>query len=229
MRFTVTLLLLTLLPAAASAHDLWIERRDGGYVLQYGHRGGELMPLDATKLKAATCLDAKGAKTDLLAGASFTPKAVTFKGACAVVSAFYHGGYYSLTPDGEQNLPKNKVKDAVKSWESREFVKYVDAAAAGAAKPVGDQIEIVPVTGLAKVREGDKVTLKVLANGAPAAGAVVARDHSPVGETDSAGEVRLKVKSADLQVIDATVKRKVDSTEADSLVLTATIVFEVLK
>jgi uncharacterized GH25 family protein len=115
----------------------------------------------------------------------------------------------------------------VKSWESREFVKYVDVSAAGASRPTGDQIEIVPATDLAKVREGNKVTFRILVNGTPAAGAVVARDHNPVGETDSAGEVRLKVKAAGLQVIDATVKKKIDAPEADSQVLTATIVFEV--
>ncbi|MBI5528764.1 MAG: DUF4198 domain-containing protein [Deltaproteobacteria bacterium] len=226
-RFIPALAAAVFFPASAYAHDLWIEKKGAEYVLQYGHRGGELMPIEAAKLKAVTCVDAKGAKSDFLPGASFQPKAVTFKGTCACLSAFYHGGFFSLTPDGEQNLPKNKVNDAVKSWESREFVKFVDAAAAGAQKPVGEQIEIVPVTNLTKLKEGDKATFKVLVDGAPVAGAAVARDHNPVGETGSAGEIRLKVKAAGLQVIDATVKKRIDSPEADNLVVTATIVFEV--
>jgi uncharacterized GH25 family protein len=215
------------IPVSASAHDLWIEKKEGGHVLQYGHRGGELMPIETAKLESAACINAKGEKTDLLPGATFSPRAVTFKGTCTAVLAFYHGGFYSLTPDGEQNLPKNKVKDVVKSWESREFVKFVDAAAGASSKTVGEQIEIMAATDLSKVREGDKVTLKVLVDGKPAAGAAVARDHNPVGETDSAGEVRLKVKSAGLQVIEATVKKKLDSLEADMLIMTATFCFEV--
>ncbi len=46
-----------LLPNIALAHDLWLEPRSSGYVLRYGHRGGELVPLDGAKVKSIRCLN----------------------------------------------------------------------------------------------------------------------------------------------------------------------------
>jgi hypothetical protein len=32
---------------SAHAHDFWLERQDGAFVLRYGHHGGEALALDA--------------------------------------------------------------------------------------------------------------------------------------------------------------------------------------
>jgi hypothetical protein len=134
-----------------------------------------------------------------------------------------------LTPDGEVNLPKNKAVNAVKAWESRQFAKWVDARSPAAATPLGDELEIVPVTDLSKRRVGDKVTLKVLSQGKPVPNAVVAVDHKPLGETDSSGEVRIRLRPGELESIDASVRRPVKTPEADSLVLEASLTFEAAK
>lgn len=217
-----------LAPALASAHDLWLEREGAGLTLRYGHRGGELLALDQAKVKAVRCLD-KGATRELLGAATFAPREVKLAGRCGAASASFDGGYYSLTPDGEVNKPRNQVPDAVKAWASRQYAKWVDPASPGAGAVLGDELELVPVTDLSKARQGDKVTLKVLSAGQPVAGAVVAIDHKPLGETDSAGEVRVKVRAAAVETVCATLRRKVATPEADALVLEASLSWEVAR
>jgi uncharacterized GH25 family protein len=220
---------LLLLPAIASAHDLWVERAPEGFLARYGHRGGESLPIDAAKVKAIRCFDGKGAPRDLLAAAGFGAKEVRFAGPCAVASVFYDGGYWSLTPDGEVNLPRTKVASAVRSWSSRQYAKWVDARSPAAGAPVGDELEIVPVTDLAKAREGDKIAVRVLASGRPLPNAAVAVGHRTLGETDSKGELRLRLRAPGVQSISTSVRRAKSTPEAEAEVLEASLTFEVAK
>jgi uncharacterized GH25 family protein len=232
MRFDIRALGLavTLLsPGLALAHDLWLERAGEGLVLRYGHRGGELLPIEKARVKSVRCLD-QGATRDLLGAASFAAKEVRVAGRCGAASAFFDGGYWSLTPDGEVNRPRNQVPQAVKAWASRQFAKWVDArtqAASGAV--LGDELELVAVGDISRAREGDKVTLRVLSAGTPVPNAVVAIDHKPLGETDSAGETRLRLRTAGVETISATLRRKVVTPEAEAVVLEASLSFEVAK
>jgi hypothetical protein len=218
-----------LVPSAGLAHDFWVERAGEGFVVRYGHRGGELLAIDAGKVKAIRCADRRGTPKDLLPAASFAPKEVKVAARCDSLSVFHSGGFYSLTPDGEVNLPRNKAENAVKAWESRQFAKWIDARSPAAATPSGDDLEIVPVTDLSTRREGDKATLKVLSQGKPVAGALIAIDHKPLGETDSSGEVRIRLRAAGVESVSASVRRPLSTPEADALVLEASLTFEVTR
>jgi nickel transport protein len=230
MRSPALLLLAALaVPALAAAHDLWLEPAGDGLALRYGHHGGELLPIETSKIKAVRCLEA-GRARDLLAGAAFTATEVRLPGRCPAASAFFDGGFYSLTPDGEVNRPRSQVPDAVRSWASRQFAKWVEVRRPGAAAEVlGDELELVAVSDLGKARQGDKITLRLLSRGRPVAGGLVAIDHKPLGETDSAGEVRVKVRGAALETISATLRQPVKTPEADQLVLEASLTFEVAR
>ncbi len=229
---TLLLAALTLasLPRAAHAHDFWLERSgDASYLLRYGHRGGETLAIDAAKVKAIRCVESGAAARDVRDGAVFTATEVKVAAHCAAITAFNDGGYYSLTPDGEKNLPKNQVPDAVKSWASRQFAKWVDPRSPVAETPVGDELEIVPVTDLAKTKVGDKIAIRVLFQGKPAPGAVVAVDHRPIGETDSDGVTRLRLKNPGVQSLTTSLRRPLGTAEADALVLEASLTFEVVR
>ncbi len=229
MRTLAAACLLSLAPAPALGHDLWIEPEGDAFLLRYGHRGAEALPIDASKVRAIRCRSGDGAPRDVRDTATFSPKEVRIAARCAAVSAYLHGGFYSLTPDGERNLPRNRVENAVKAWESRQFAKWVDARAPGAGSPVGDELEIVPASDLSRARRGDKVAVRVLFQGKPVPGAVVAIDHRPLGESDSAGEVRVRIRSATVESIGATLRRPLSTPEADAQVLEATLSFEVAR
>jgi uncharacterized GH25 family protein len=217
-----------LAPPLAGAHDFWLERAGEGLVLRYGHRGGELLAIDRAKVKSVRCLD-KGVARNLLGAAAFAPKEVTLAGPCGAASAFLDGGTWSLTPDGEVNKPRNQVPSAVKSWASRQFAKWVDAGSPSAGATLGDELELVAVSDVSKAHQGDKVTVRLLHKGHPAANGIVAIDHKPLAETDSAGEARIKLRSSGVETISATLRRKVATPEADADVLEASLSFEVAK
>jgi nickel transport protein len=211
----------------AVAHDLWLEPQGGTFVLRYGHRGGEALALDAAKLRGLACRKDGGPAQNLLKSAVVAPKQVSLQATCSVLSAFLDGGFWSLTPDGEKNLPKNQVPDAVKSWRSRQFAKWVDVHSVLANQPLGDAFEIVPVTDLAKVKTGSKATFRILLAGKPLPGATLAIDHKPLAETDDQGEARVKVRGSGRESVSASYRRAVKTVEADSEVFEASLTFEV--
>jgi ABC-type Co2+ transport system, periplasmic component len=226
--FLLTVVLATLPWAgSARAHDFWIERQGGVFVLRYGHHGGEVLALNAAKIKTLTCRQGAQASRNVLASARIAPKQLTFTGPCALVSAFHDGGFWSLTPDGEKNLPRNQVPDSVKSWRSQQFAKWVDVHSPMAGQPLGDGFEIVPVSDLSKVKTGNKATFRVLLAGKPLSGATLAIDHKPLGETDDQGEVRVKVRATSVESVSASFRRAVKTPEADSEVFEASLTFEV--
>lgn len=218
-----------LLPALASAHDFWAEKAGDGFVVRHGHRGGVLLAVDAGKVKAIRCDDGAGSRRDLLPTARFGPQEVRVAGACAVLTVFNDGGYWSLTPDGEVNLPKDRARNVVRSWAARQYAKWVDATSPRAGTVVGDALEIVPVTDLSRVHQGDKITLRVLGAGKPVPDAVLAVDHRPLGETDSKGEIRIRLRTAGVESVSTSVRRPLTSPEADAEVLEASLTFEVAR
>jgi uncharacterized GH25 family protein len=220
-------LILLALGGSAQAHDFWLERQGDAFVLRYGHHGGESLPLDAGKMRSLSCRRDQGAPTNLLRAAVASPKQLRLKAPCVVLSAFFDGGFYSLTPDGEKNLPKNQVPDAVKAWRSKQFAKWVDIHSPLGREPQGDEFEILPVTDLAKVKTGDKATFRVLLAGQPLSGATFAVNHKPLGETDDEGRVRVKIRATDVESVSASYRRPVKSAEADSEVFEASLTFEV--
>ena len=217
------------LSGQARAHDFWVEPQGGAFLLRYGHRGGDALPLDAGKLRSLSCRKDQGAPENLLRTAVISPKQLRLAASCAVVSAFFDGGFWSLTPDGEKQLPKNQLPDAVKAWRSKQFAKWVDSRSPLAQQPLGDEFEIVPVTELAKARTGNKVSFRVLLAGQPVAGAVLAMGHKPLGETDDRGEVRVMIRASDVESVSASYRRAVNTAEADSEVFEASLTFEVLR
>lgn len=229
MRRLLAVAVLVTVPALAAAHDLWVERTPEGFLVRYGHRGGEVLGIDAAKVKAIRCLDAGGVQKDVVQAARPAPREIRVAASCAAVSVFQDGGHWSLTPDGEVNRPRTEVRDVVRSWASRQYAKWVDARSPRAGAVLGDELELVPVTDLARAHAGDKVTLRVLSAGRPVPDAVVAIDHRPIGDTDSRGEIRLRVRTPGVTSIATSIRRRSATPEADAEVLEASLTFEVAR
>jgi hypothetical protein len=225
----IALLAAVAAPRGAQGHDLWLERAGDGFVLRSGHRGAEAVALDPARVKGIRCASGGAPPRDATGAARPAGGALRVEARCDAISAAVDHGFYVLTPDGERNVPRTQAPDAVRSWRSRQFAKWVDASSAAAATPLGDAFEIVPVTGLAGKRPGARVTVRVLLDGRPVPGAAVAIGHRVLAETSRAGEARIDVRSAGVETISATLRRPLGAPEAEVEVLEASLTFEVAR
>ena len=213
-------------PAPALAHEFWIERdQQSGFLLREGH-GDAPRAVDLAKVTSLRC--ARGADVRELRGKATAQRGeARVTAACDAILATLDHGHWSLTPDGEVNRPRSQVPEAVKAWQSRACAKWIDAASEAAARPMGGaDLELV-LGKRGEVRQGEKVTVRALSAGVPVGGAVVSVGHRVLGETDSAGEVRVRIRERGLQVVSASLRKRLQTPDADALVLEATLAFEV--
>ena len=227
MRRRITALILALCTVPALAHDLWIERESGAYVLYNGHKhsghaGTEVIPYDADFVKQARCYDVEGrVGTESAGGSPFRLVAD-----CAVLTLSASSGYWSKTPYGTKPLPKDEVTQVVKSWLSLESVKRIDVWAPVFAAPLTQDLEIVPLEDPLTLAAGDKLHLRVTLAGQPVSGAVVTYDGDPRGASDAEGHVNVRIRRGGFQLIEAGISRPLDSPQADEEIRTAVLVFE---
>lgn len=225
-------LLLACAAAAAPAHELWIAHEADGYTLYNGHRHGGHDHADPTGaqtvaygqdfVREARCYDADG--TVIAEGAGGSPWRM--QGRCAALTLAASSGYWSKTPYGTRNLPKDRVQQVVKSWRSLEWVKRLDAWSPALARPLTPGLEIVPLEDPFALREGDKLRLLVSFQGRPLAGAVVAYDGRPRGRSDAEGHINIRIRHGGLQSVQAGYSRELASPQADEEVHTAVLNFE---
>jgi nickel transport protein len=231
IRLLLSLILLLVVPLGRPdtgfAHALWIERTEDGLVLLLGHRhsdhgGTELLEYPLEYVVEAVCFDPGGAP-DL-----FEPTAapVRFPDECAACTALLSSGYWTKTPRGTKNVPKDETDTPLRSWLSFESVKRIDRWSEAFAGPLGESLEIVPLADPTRARQGDKITVLVTFRGEPLSGVPVSYAGSTRGETDAEGRVNIRLRHAGLQVLRASHRIPLESAQADEEVHTATFVFE---
>jgi nickel transport protein len=216
-------------PAVVSAHDLWIEPEAGGYRVLYGHHpqvsheGAREIPYVGDVVKSIVCLDAGGGRrlAKVWAGSP-----VRLEGDCAVLYVLTSSGYWTKTTAGTKNVRKTEAASPLNAWQSFESVKHVTVWGPGAASPIGAPLEIVPAQDPLSLRDGDKLGVRVLADGKPVAGAVVTYDGKARGETGSDGTVNVRVRHGGLQLIQAAVRTPHAGPEADEVVHTTALAFD---
>ncbi|MFN6961348.1 MAG: DUF4198 domain-containing protein [Rhodocyclaceae bacterium] len=227
---SICLLAGTLCSAAqgALAHDLWLEKSGRLYTLYQGHRhsahaGAETMAYGKDFVTQAACLDARGAKRPL-AVAGTAPW--TASGECAALALEMSSGYWSKTPWETKNVPKNEAPGAIRSWRSLESLKRLEQWAPAFTNPLGNGLEIVPASDPFALKPGDKLTVRVLKNGQPVAGAPVAYHGDPRGETDADGRIAIRLRHGGLQLISSSAEVPVKDGKADVELHAATLQFE---
>ncbi|WP_200763024.1 DUF4198 domain-containing protein [Nitrosophilus alvini] len=216
---------LFLLPFMLFGHDIWIEKNEQGYQLNYGHlhpssehAGKKTIEYNPENIKEIVC--EKEGKIEKIENTRSYP--LVIKDKCDALFIYMDNGYFTKTPYGTKNLPKNEVKMALKSWRSFESVKRIEK---NSKKSIGKGLEILLLNDVKKV--GDKARLLILFDGRPVEGAVVAYDDKPRGQSGVDGRVNIRVKRSGLQNIKATLRKKCDDNRCDEVVYTTTLNIEV--
>ena len=204
----------------AHAHDLWLEREDGGFGLYYGHKhsdhgGATFVEYQVEWLRGALCFDAAGARIPFQSEEAYPYR---MRGECAAAHVSISSGYWTKTPYGTENLAKDEARMPVKSWLSRDSVKRIDHWTPSLARPLAEGLELTPIEDPLLLRKGEKLRLRVTFDGRPVEDADVAYDGKPRGRPGPDGGINIRLRHGGFQVIQASLTRSIDSEKADEVI-----------
>ncbi len=225
---TLLVLLLGTLAGPALAHDLWLEKEEAGFGLYYGHKhsshqGPTFVEYQSEWVGEALCFDPVGGSAPFESEGGYPYR---MRGECAAVHVAISSGYWTKTPYGTQNLPKDQARMPVESWLSHESVKRFEGWTEALARPLAAGLELTPLEDPLRLRKGEKLRLRVTFDGEPVRDAVVSYDGKPRGQPGADGEINIRVRHGGFQVIQATSSRRIDSEKADKVIHSANLNFE---
>jgi len=211
------------------AHDLWIEKSQDKYILYYGHKysshgGKKLIKYNPENIQSVKCIDKYGNKIEINVKKEYP---LVINKNCAIIYVDISSGYWTKTPYGTINKPKDRVDIPIKSWLSYESVKRINLWNKNLEKSFTKQLDIIPVNDPLKLQEGDKIRLLITFDGKPVKNIPVAYDGKVRGLTDSYGRINIRIKHKGFQLIEATYRKKVNSKKTDEVIYTITLNFEV--
>ncbi len=231
MRLASLFLSLALVGGGASAHDLWLEPSGSDYLLLQGHRhsahaGADRVAYDPSRVRDASCVDAAGRLRPLTPSTAYP---VRLPGPCSVLQLRYESGYWTKTPWGTHNQPKSGVAGVLDSWHSEESLKRLEAGAGAVLQPLGRGFELSAQRDPFALAVGDKLVVRVTDDGRPVAGVPVAYAGETRGATGPDGTIAIRLRSAGVQLISATLEQPRNDGKADRSLRTATLQFEVAR
>lgn len=223
------LLLLALYSGLSCGHDIWIERNGSQHSLAYGHEksshaGAQRLEYKPENVQQALCFN-DSAQTQRVELRTQYP--ATLQGDCAVSWFLLSSGYWSKTPYGLKNRPKNEVDAAIDSWLSLEAIKRLDRWSKALVRPVTQELELVPLDNPMTLKNGDKMRLRVWFQGKPAANVTVAYFGKPRGVTGEDGMLNIRLNQAGYQHIEASMELPLADGKADKTIRTSSLQFEI--
>jgi nickel transport protein len=209
--FIVAAATLALHALPAQAHGIWFAQRADRLALVYGD-GAE--DLDAVKrlpkISAVGGLGANGRPVAVTLEPEGRMPFVNLAAKPAIVTATMNNGLWSKAADGQwHGKGKDEVPGATISGRFMKYATHLVALPAGATPPVpGMALQIVADGAAFPRHKGDPLTVQVLFDGKPLAGAKVWQDV--VTDPDAAplvadrdGRVTLPVRNQGLNVVKA--------------------------
>lgn len=228
MKNLILLVSLTLFSASATAHDVWVVANDAdnSYQLVYGHPG-EPEDYDPAKVEGVSALDKNGIPRDVSSSVLDGKVVIKTGPEIALIAIDFNNGFWTEGPDKKHaNRPKWEIGDYKASSHSKKFNKNILAWSSAISKPLGTELEIVPLTDPLKLQAGNKLPVQVLYRSRPLAGVEVqVMGDKEAYTTDANGRASIPVQQAEFQYI--AVGHRVESRSnpnADVLSLSANLV-----
>ncbi len=225
---TRLLLFLACFPIPATSHDLWIDRNGPLHTLAYGHErsgheGAKRLEYKPENVQQVHCFETSGQEIRAEQGKQYP---VSLKGDCAASWFLLSSGYWSKTPYGTKNLPKNEAGAVIDSWRSVEAVKRMDRWGAALASPMTQELELAPLDNPLTLKAGDKLRLRAYFQGKPAANVTVAYFGRPRGVSGADGAVNIRLTEPGFQLVQASLELPLNDGKADKTIRTSSLQFD---
>lgn len=216
MRVTIRFVVATMIAAifmsnVANAHGIWFAERSKQLAMIYGVGADDLeMVKRLPKVTDISAYDVLQQPVETSLRATEYLVLVNTDDHPAIVSAVLDNGLWSKTPEGEWIAAgRDEVPNATVSEKTIKYAVHLRSALAEPLGPLpGQLLQIVPDDGILPDMMGDELTLRVLYEGKPVAGAKVIVDfvNDPDGErivTGDDGRVTINIRNQGLNVIGA--------------------------
>lgn len=221
---------LLFLPSWGYAHDFWIEKKGNELLLVFGH-GTKREEFDLSKVKNIKAFDVNGKEMDVNREKKGSGLLLRTDQPPSLLFAEIDNGYWSKTIYGWKNLPKRKASRVVEANRSIFYSKALLSWGEAASKPLTESgLDIIPLENPFELKTGASLLIKVLYQGKPFSGAdVEGGDHQKLSSTDKEGITKIPIKKGH-QLISVSVKEPLkNDPDADHLIITSTLTFEVTR
>lgn len=196
MKLTARVLAFTALVATlpASAHTVWLTPDTGkpnAWHVLFGGHGGATVAYPADQLKDVKAISADGKQIEVRRTAAADGVHLTVAAKPGLILAHYDNGIHTKRSDGPSvEKPMNEVRTAISATRTIKYHKTIVAWTPIATRAFGQPFEVVPLSSTQPVA-GRPMLVKVLINGAPAAGINVSRnEEGNATVTDARGIAR---------------------------------------
>jgi nickel transport protein len=182
----------------AQAHDAFFElaspAQAGQFIVRFADEGKPIA-YPASKLKRTWALSTTGQAVALQQTPAADFVRIAAPADAAMMALEFENGFFSRTTAGTIEKPMNEVPNAVSAVWAKKAGKYITQWSAPVNKPVGLQLEIVPMS-TALPKPGETIQVQVLWEGKPIEGMSVSKGEKEPGEkTDANGMASFKVQA----------------------------------
>jgi len=220
------------LSAQASAHDFFIEKKDGEYYVVSGHENN-WEAYDPSRIKEVKAFNGKGRKVAAKVAKKKDIVSIATGKQVAAVTVFMDNKFWVKSTDGWKNITKREALkqslQLLENGESYKYGKYIETWSKRFTKPLGTKMEVVPLSNPLVLKEGDTLEVQVLLDGKPLPYASMSAkgSHSEIGKTDGNGMARIPIGKAGQNVISVSTQVPYrNNPDADQLYLKAALAFE---
>jgi len=190
-----------------SAHDMWLQEIDGGFSIALGHEG-QTDPYESARVKDVTGYTENGWTVELDIEREKEECRVMADEAFCAIGAFLDNKYWMKTTEGWKNQRQRKGLEILEEGHSYKFTKHVVKWCNLLAKPLGQRFEIVPLQDPTRLKEGDRLPVKIFFEGKPAHVARLAKTSNisqthDIEPVQGGGPFIVDIGPAGLQLINA--------------------------
>ncbi|MBE9581934.1 MAG: DUF4198 domain-containing protein [Proteobacteria bacterium] len=159
------------------AHDMWLQESKEGFDIALGHKG-QTDPYKPERVKEVVGYTKNGWPVQLDIERKKDGCGVMPDEGFYAICASLDNRYWLKTTDGWKNHRQRKGLEILKEGHSYKLTKHVVKWCDFLAKPLGQRFEIVPLHDHTRLKEGDRLPVKIFFEGKPASGARLAKTSS---------------------------------------------------